>query len=549
MFSPLRVAQAQSIPGEGLGIRLVTRVGVGLVLSNPVTSLAVLGTGLAAVYVYNKVNPSDNDTPITQVNIDSQPRPLSQIEKDAGFTAGNGTTSQDVTAPAVSTVNPPLYGPNGGYNPTGGTTCAGLHLTDTWTSHGTTGAAYKIFLNPTGFAPPGGLNNGYGYQTSSTTGGSCTMSGGPSPYNTYVIYYLSTPCGAGYGNNAQGGCTLMTNNLAKLPTDGTCQITRIGNAYSVSNQDPDCIASPSNPQPTPVFTNSAGTLSFYSSSTSGGKPSGVQISSTASQTDISVSTPNADGSTYKRDYVRTAPIQTATGQAPVSTVSTTNTKGIGDAATVVTEAIVSGGGGGTVGGATSTDVNAVNSTLTDIKTQDQTNSTAIQTAINAQTVATQAATQAINDAKAESTAKAQAIQDKIDLATAKNDSWWAQLLTKLGIIDSNIADIKTSVTTAPTTPFGVDQNLVIDQGKVDIVKNHVGDGTVLPSLFSFSPLLPPNIEPPNIQFNLWTSVVSLDISQYLKYIRVFLGLLLYINLPFTLFNIFTGFRDEVEDGV
>lgn len=111
----------------------------------------------------------------------------------------------------------------------------------------------------------------------------------------------------------------------------------------------------------------------------------------------------------------------------------------------------------------------------------------------------------------------------------------------------DIAAVKTAIEglkETPVNPFNPNPGTVIAPDATDAVKRAIGDGSELPSVFSFSPTLPGSVNAPNIVFNLVGNSVNMDISVWVGYVRNFLGVLLYTVTPFVVFSIVSGRRQE-----
>lgn len=336
IFAPIQRAQAQSLNSVVAGGMFVARaaaVGGAAVAFAPTAVLGV-GLALAAFYVYDKyVSPNSSslpsDTPVAQINVDGQSRLLTQAEKDAGFT--NPTAlGQSVTPPNTSIAYPPLFGTaagpvaNGG--PINGAANACTQTLNTWQSSANGTAQYITTRTNT---PPGKVD---GYAAPSQI--SDCMSGGLQ----YAIWVQSNRCALGYSGT---GCTLANSSQVLLPKDGTCQIGRSGNVYSLTNQDPDCTPQAGKSSPVPVITNNGGTVSFISKPDVNGKPSILTVDSSNGATTITAAIPNVSTPTYTNSIVKSTAIDPVTGKTTVTTVTTTTTTGVGPEASVV----VAGGGG------------------------------------------------------------------------------------------------------------------------------------------------------------------------------------------------------------
>ena len=111
----------------------------------------------------------------------------------------------------------------------------------------------------------------------------------------------------------------------------------------------------------------------------------------------------------------------------------------------------------------------------------------------------------------------------------------------------DIAAVKTAIEglkETPVDPFNPNPGTVIAPDATDAVTGAIGDGSELPSVFSFSPTLPGSVNAPNIVFQLAGSSVTMDISAWIGYVRNFLGVLLYTVTPFVVFSIVSGRRHE-----
>ena len=96
----------------------------------------------------------------------------------------------------------------------------------------------------------------------------------------------------------------------------------------------------------------------------------------------------------------------------------------------------------------------------------------------------------------------------------------------------------------PVDPFNPSPGTVIAPDATDAVTRAIGDGSELPSVFSFSPTLPGSVNAPNIVFQLVGQPVNMDISAWIGYVRNFLGVLMYTVTPFVVFSIVSGRRQE-----
>lgn len=441
--------------GAALGSAAATFVGTGG------AALVGMGLTLAAVYVYDKYVSGDatslpSGKPVAQVNIDNQSRLLTADEKAMGFT-NNTTTGQAVIPPSQSVAYPPLWSGTGSATNPGvnGKTCAeiGVPVGDWATT--TTGSQFYAQL-PNMPAP----SRGVGYENPTTLGFYCVVDSKP-----HAIWTIGNRCAVGYGG---ANCTLQNVTNIVLPQDGVCQILRSGNAFSVDNRDPDCTpkSGQSNPLPTFIGTGN-GTLSFISKPDSNGRPSVATIDVKNGQTDLVIAIPNITTPTYTNNTVSAAVPNATTGAAVVTTVTQTNTTGVG-AGAAVSNPVTTG----------------------DVKVEVDLPP---------------------NLAKTE------------DVVAVKNA----------------IDELKV----APSDPFNPNPGTIVPD-VTEAVKSTVGDGSSLPSIFSFSPMLPGSVNAPNIVFQLVGQPVNMDISAWIGYIRNFLGVLLYVLTPFTIFSIISGRRQE-----
>lgn len=471
-FFPLQRAQAQSfnapVLGAMFGLRASGALGGAALASFVGTGgTAVLGVGLslAAMYVYDKyISPTatslPTDKPISQVNLDGNSRPLTDIEKASGFTNSDVVGSQDVVPPKNSKDHPPLWTgtgnvPLGGYDDTGpnGNICG--QAPGQWEI--AQGGDSRYYVGKIGDPAP----NSPGYAPVRSFG-SCFDANRVE----YIKYVSSNPCAIGYG--AASPCNLTNPDVVKLPSDGICQIKRTGNAFAIDKNDPDCIPVAGKANPIPVFTNNNGTLSFISSPNSSGKPSVATVDISNNRGSIAVAVPSASGDTYTTAGINTGVVDPVTGEAPVTTVTSTITNGVGPSSTVITN---------------TTTTNSSSPTTIDIPS---------------------------NLAKTE------------DIAAVK------EAITALG--------------TPPSSPFTPAPGTAITDTQE--IKNIVGNGSILPSIFSFSPILPTSSGVPIISFSLVGRSINLDISVWFGYVRTFLGLLLYTLTPFIIFNIVSGRKEE-----
>lgn len=438
--------------GAAGGAALATVVGTGG------AALVGIGLSMAAMYIYDKyISPNatskPSDTPIAQVNIDNMSRPLTDIEKANGFTNQNGV-GQGTTPPNTSTAYPKLWSGTGSATQPGqsGQQCSALGLVANQWVVGTNGIRYYA-RSPDAPNPSAGP----GYATLGTLGFYCVINSIP-----HTIFTQDNPCALGYSGT---NCTLQNPANVFLPSDGTCQILRTGNAFAIDPKDPDCVPQVGKSNPIPVFTASNGTLSFISKPDASGRPTVATVSVGNGQADVTVSTPNVSTPTYTNTQTTAAPPVAGTGNAPTTTSTTTNTSGVGPGAVVVTP------------------------TTTDVKVD-----------------------------LPENLAKTE------DVAAVKN------------AIDS--------LKETPADPFNPNPGTVIPGDATDGVKTAIGDGSELPSVFSFSPTLPGSVNAPNIAFQLAGRTVSMDISAWIGYVRNFLGVLLYTVTPFVVFSVISGRRQE-----
>ena len=447
--------------GAAGGAALATVVGTGG------AALVGIGLSLAAMYIYDKyVSPNattpPSGPPVAQINLDNQSRPLTDEEKAKGFTNSN-SRGQGVTPPNTSSAYPPLWNsagsvPVGGYPINGYPVCPytpGVWETNTAGTSGS-GAQYSIF---TGTETNAGLQNTLGYANATSTGLQCVI--GSTNYNIFV---RTGRCAQGY---AGVGCTLQNAANVILPVDGTCQILRTGNAFSLDSKDPDCTPQAGKSNPVPVFTQSNGTLSFVSKTDSNGRPSVATASVTNGAATVTVSRPNVTTPTYTNDIITSAAPDATTGAAPTTTTTSTNTAGLGPGSA------------------------AVSSTTT---------------------------TSEVTVELPENLAKTE------DIAAVK----------------TAIEGLKET----PVDPFNPNSGTVIAPDATDAVTAAIGNGSELPSVFSFSPTLPGSVNAPNIVFQLVGQPVTMDISAWIGYVRNFLGVLLYTVTPFVVFSIVSGRRQE-----
>lgn len=447
--------------GAAGGAALATVVGTGG------AALVGIGLSLAAMYIYDKyISPNattpPSDAPVAQINLDNQSRPLTAEEKAKGFTNSN-SVGQGVTPPNVSTAYPPLWNsagsvPVGGYpvNSNGLSTCP--YTPGVWETNvnGTSvsGGQYSIF---TGSQLSDGSPNTVGYDNATYTGQQCRIGS-----TTYNIFSRTGRCSSGYSGT---GCTLQNAAKVILPVDGTCQILRTGNAFSIDAKDPDCKPQVGKSNPVPVFTQSNGTLSFVSKADANGRPSVATASVNNGAASVTVSRPNVTTPTYTNDIITSAAPDATTGAAPTTTTTSTNTAGLGP---------------GSV---------AVNTTTSEVTVE---------------------------------------LPDNL----AKTE---------------DIAAVKTAIESlkeTPADPFNPNPGTVIAPDATDAVTGAIGDGSELPSVFSFSPTLPGSVNTPNIAFQLAGRPVSMDISAWIGYVRNFLGVLLYTVTPFVVFSIISGRKQE-----
>jgi hypothetical protein len=431
-------------------------------------ALVGIGLSLAAVYIYDKyVSPNattkPSETPVAQVNIDNMSRPLTDIEKLKGFT-NNTTAGQAVIPPSSSVAYPPLWsGPGSASQPSvSGHKCSDLGIpVGGWA---TTTNNIQLYANPPGLPIP---SRGVGYAPVNSLGNYCMVNS-----VAHTIYMTTVRCALGYGG---ADCTLQAIGSIVLPEDGVCQILRSGNSFTVENRDPDCTPKPgqSNPLPTFIGTGTGkGKLSFVSKPDSDGRPSVATIDVENGQADVVVATPNITRPTYTNNMTSAAVPNATTGSAPVTTVTQTDTTGVGAGAAVSNPATTP---------ATTGDINV-----------------------------------------------------EVDLPPnlAKTE---------------DIAAVKTAIEglkETPVAPFNPNSGTVIAPDSTDAVTGAIGDGSELPSVFSFSPTLPGSVNAPNISFQLAGSSVNMNISAWIGYVRNFLGVLLYTVTPFVVFSIVSGRRQE-----
>ena len=429
-------------------------------------ALVGIGLSLAAVYIYDKyVSPNattkPSDTPVAQVNIDNMSRPLTDIEKSMGFT-NSGIAGQGVIAPATSVAYPPLWsGPGSAIQPSvSGRTCAELGIpVGGWA---TTTNNIQLYAQMSGLPPP---SRGVGYAQVGSLGNYCMVNSVP-----HTIFKSENRCALGYSG---ANCTLQSSGTIVLPQDDVCQILRSGNSFTVDNRDPDCTPKPDQSNPLPTFIGTGkGTISFVSKPDSDGRPSVATIDVENGQADVVVAIPNITTPTYTNNRTSAAVPNATTGAAPVTTVTQTNTSGVGPGA-VVSNPVSNP--------ATTGDINV-----------------------------------------------------EVDLPPnlAKTE---------------DIAAVKTAIEglkETPVDPFNPSPGTVIAPDATDAVTGAIGDGSELPSVFSFSPTLPGSVNAPNIVFQLAGSSVTMDISAWIGYVRNFLGVLLYTVTPFVVFSIVSGRRQE-----
>lgn len=425
-------------------------------------ALVGIGLSLATVYIYDKyVSPNattkPSETPVAQVNIDNMSRPLTDIEKLKGFT-NSTTTGQAITAPSSSVAYPPLWSdPGSAIQPSvSGQKCSDLGIpVGGWA---TTTNNIQLYANPPGNPIP---SRGVGYAPVNSLGNYCMVNS-----VSHNIYMSTNRCALGYGG---ANCTLQSVGAIVLPEDGVCQILRSGNSFTVDNRDPDCTPKPGQSNPLPTFVGTGkGTLSFVSKPDSDGRPSVATIDVENGQADVVVSVPNITRPTYTNNRTSASVPNATTGAAPVTTVTQTDTTGVGAGAAVSNPA-------------TTGDINVeVNLPPNLAKTEDI---TAVKTAIEA-------------------------------------------------------------LKETPADPFNPNPGTVIAPDATDAVTRAIGDGSELPSVFSFSPTLPSSVNAPNISFQLAGSAVNMDISAWIGYVRNFLGVLLYTVTPFVVFSIVSGRRQE-----
>lgn len=428
-------------------------------------ALVGIGLSLAAVYIYDKyISPNattkPSETPVAQVNIDNMSRPLTDIEKLKGFT--NSTTpGQAIIAPSSSVAYPPLWsGPGSASQPSvSGHKCSDLGIpVGGWA---TTTNNIQLYANPPGNPIP---SRGVGYAPVSSLGNYCMVNSVP-----HTIYISDNRCALGYGG---ANCTLQSVGAIVLPEDGVCQILRSGNSFTVENRDPDCTPKPGQSNPLPTFIGTGkSTLSFVSKPDSEGRPSVATIDVENGQVNVVASVPNLTRPTYTNNMTSASVPNATTGAAPVTTVTQTDTTGVGAGAAVSNPATTP----------TTGDINvAVNLPPNLAKTED-------------------------------------------------------------------IAAVKTAIEglkETPADPFNPNPGTVIAPDSTDAVTRAIGDGSELPSVFSFSPTLPSSVNAPTISFQLAGSAVNMDISAWIGYVRNFLGVLLYTVTPFVVFSIVSGRRQE-----
>lgn len=445
-------------------------VGGALVTLGP--SLVIgAGLGLAAFYVYDKyVSPNattlPSGAPVAQVNIDNLSRPLTPTEQSLGFTQKTGT-GQGVNPPNAS-FYPKLW------TGTGSIPQNGPVNNDTY---GVPAPGTGVYCSMPFNVWQTNVNGSAQFMTTKLTPIDVYEQRGrvyalPSQFNTcnerstgdlYRILAVGTgPCPTGY---AGPSCTLVDPSAVVLPVDGTCQIMRSGNAFSIDNKDPDCTPKAGQSSPIPTFTNTNGTVSFISKPDSNGKPSVATVDVRNGVAAIALSTPNLTTDTYTTAIIQAAAPSATDGKAPITTITTVNTVGVGPAATTAT-------------------------------------------------------TTAPVDVK---------IDFPPNLAKTEDVN---------GVRDA-INDLKT----APTEPFNPNPGTIIPD-VTETVKSTVGDGSSLPSIFSFSPSLPTSVAAPPITFSLAGKPVVMDINAWMGYVRNFLGVLLYVLTPFLIFGIVSGKKED-----
>lgn len=428
----------------------------------------LIGASMAAMYVYDTyISPSSTSfpstTPIAQVSIDGKSRPLTQVEKSAGFT--NPTAlGQAVTPPTLSVAYPPLWSgtgsvPNGGWPMTNFAACPAP--VNSW---GTSVSGANQYILVPSLGSLDALQTP-GYEPASVISGTTVCIEGTTQYRQVS----RARCALGY---AGGTCALSSPSAVVLPVDGTCQIARSGNAYSINNKDPDCTPVAGKSSPIPVFTGSNGTISFISKPDSSGKPSVLTVDSSNGSTVVTSSIPSVEGDNFTNKTVRTTSVNPTTGEVTVTTVTTSLTSGVGPDASIA-PIVVAGGASGPV---------------------------------------------------------------NVDVDLPPNLAKTEDVLSVREAIENAVK--------GPDTPFEPDPGANMPPD-MDSVTSAVGDGQSLPSVFSFGPTFPPSVEVPLITFSINGKLISLDISQWVGYIRNFLGVLLYVLMPFILFSILQGKQKEL----
>lgn len=468
IFAPIQRAQA-NLASTSLGAMLGFRASgaaasasLAAVVGTGGAALVGIGLSLAAIYVYDKyISPNatspPSGIPIAQINVDGKSRSLTDIEKDAGFT--NPTSSnQSVSPPNTSIAYPPLWSgpgpvPVGGYPiPTDYTACP--YTPGVWSTNSSGTAQYTVapILAP--------MPNSPGYPSAVNASSLCKIGS-----DTYRLYSRAIRCANGYSG---ASCTLQDSSKVLLPEDGTCQISRVGNKFSIDSKDPDCTPTPGKSSPIPVFTNGGSTISYITKTDSGTRPTVATVNISNGQADVIVATPNITTPTYTNTTVSAAPPDATTGEAPVITTTSTTTEGLGPGATIINNSTTTTSGG--------------------------------DVTLNLPP----------NLAKSE------------DIAAVK--------------------DAITDLSVSPSAPFSPDPSVSLNDN-VDSVTDLISNPNELPSIFSFSPMLPASVSAPLIGFSLAGNSFNIDISTWILYLRNFLGVLLYTLTPFTIFSILTRRED------
>lgn len=285
----------------GATAELATAVDWSLALHAAVLSIALKPSGGAAT--------SGTSAPLT-VKLN----PKDPLPTPAGWTAAPAGQVQPV--PPASAIQTP-----GGY-------CAAPCTVPTASTAQAAADAYV--------ATYGGFNAGVAFNGSSFTWCSSSSCG-----SVAVVYlnYISATCPAGYVVTGTS-CAVNNPSAVMKPSNGNCQIMRVGNSYSVDSQNPDCATGSPTINPTNV-TITPSYVSVVNSSNGSTANSTINADGT---TTVQECYPDVASNSTKCMSSKFSSPDATTGKVTFEGQSTTTAPGIGSGVGAATAGISATGG-------------------------------------------------------------------------------------------------------------------------------------------------------------------------------------------------------------